>query len=84
MLHLLYADDLQIYIQISPELFHDGLARLTEAARKIVDWARRNSLTLNTTTTRAIVFGSSHTVELFNSLHYPGLNIDGETVKIVN
>ena len=84
VLRLLYANDFQIYIQISPELFHDGLVRLTEVARKVADWARRNSLTLNTTKTTAIVFGSSHTVGLFNSLDYPCLIIDGETVKLVN
>ena len=48
VLPLLYAEYLQVYIQTSPELFHDGLTRLTAAARVVADWASRNSLTLNT------------------------------------
>ena len=85
VLRLLYAGDLQVYIQTSTELFHDGLTRFTEAARVVVEWASRNSLTLNTKNTRAIVFGSSHTVGLFDSLYYAGINIaEGKTVKFVS
>ena len=40
VLRLLYAEDLQIYMQTSSELFHDSLAHLTQAARKVDDWAR--------------------------------------------
>ena len=43
---LLHADNLEIYIQTSPELFHDGLTRLTKAVLVVADWASRNSLTI--------------------------------------
>ena len=46
--HLLYDDDLIFYIKISPELFRDGLTRLTVAVRVVADWAARNSFPLNT------------------------------------
>ena len=85
ILRLLYADDLQVYLTIPPELLIEGLITITETARTIANWASRNSLTLNTTKTRAIIFGSSHTVRLFNNLNYPGISIaDGENIKFVN
>ena len=55
---LLYADNLQIYIQTPPEMFLHGLSCLNEAARIVAAWASRNSLTLNTNKTRAIIFSS--------------------------
>ena len=47
VLHLLYADDLQIYIQLPPENMSDGIDLLSLAARKISIWADSVSLCLN-------------------------------------
>ena len=85
ILRLLYADDLQVYLTIPPELLIEGITTITETARTIANWASRNFVTLNTTKTRAIIFGFSHTVRLFNKLNHPGISIaDGENIKFVN
>ena len=62
IIRLLYADDFQVYITSPPELLMNGFAIITEAARLVANLACRNSLTLNTSKTRAIFFGSLHTV----------------------
>lgn len=60
--HLLYADDLQIYIQISRDKLHEGVNLLAEAARSIQEWANAAGLRLNVAKTKAILFGPSKTV----------------------
>ena len=60
-------------------------ALLWYIARVVANWASRISLSLNTKKTRAIVFGSSSSVGLINSLDYHEINIaEGETVKFVS
>ena len=85
VMRLLYADDLQIYTETPPEMFLDELSCLTEAARIVAARTSRNFLTLNSNKTRAIIFGFFRTIELFNSLEYPGISItEAETVEFVS
>ena len=56
--HLLYADDLQIYVQAPPENINEAIEKLSLAAHKISIWAQNVSLTLNPYKTKAIYFGT--------------------------
>ena len=61
--HLLYADDLQIYVQTPPENVNEAIEKLSSAARNINIWAKSVSLRLNPDKTKTIHFGTSHFVD---------------------
>ena len=54
---LLYADDLQIYVQVPINEIDYGIFRFSESAKRVSEWAQFNCLSLNTKKTQAIVFG---------------------------
>ena len=56
-------------------MFLDGLLRFTEVSRIVTAWTSRNSLTLNTKKTKAIILGPLHTV---------GSIAEAETVEFVS
>ena len=78
--HLLYADDLQIYIQVPPESFSDGIISISSAARSISEWAQQVSLHLNPTKTKAIYFGGSFFIDCIDKQNYPGVPMGPETI----
>ena len=65
---LLYADDLQIYLQVPLDQLYENLAIITLAAAQICSWAETNCLRLHAGKTKAIIFGSSHTVKRVKDL----------------
>ena len=73
--HLLYADDLQIYIQTPPENIHEAINKLSLAAYNIHDWAKTVSLRLNPDKTKAIYFGTSYFVDQIEKLKLSGVKI---------
>ena len=86
VLRLLYADDLQIYVQIPAHQIEQGINLLSEASRIVAAWAKLNFLTLNAKKTKAIVFGTSHTVKLFRDLQIQKITIndDGDQTDFVD
>ena len=86
ILRLLYADDLQIYVQVPAHAIALGVHLLSEAAKKVATWAQLNSLTLNASKSKAIVFGTAYTIRLFKSLEIPSLTINnsGDQVQFVD
>lgn len=56
--YLLYADDLVIYYQCLPSNLHNALARVNGDIASIQGWSSCNSLSLNSTKTKAMVLGS--------------------------
>ena len=85
-LRFLYADHLQIYVQVPAHAIALGVHLLSEAAKKVATWAQLNSLTLNASKTKAIVFGTAYTIRLFKSLEIPSLTINnaGHQAQFVN
>ena len=83
---LLYADDLQIYLQVPVHELQQGIFKLSNSAIKVATWAVNNSLALNTSKTKAIVFGSSATQRSFKKLNLPSIivNDSGTSVPFVN
>jgi len=82
--HIIYADDLQINVQGRFEDVRDTLARLSEGAEHISDWAVRNHLTLNIKKTKAMIFGTPVFVNRFNSLGIASLDFCGSSVPFVS
>ena len=88
VLRLLYADDLQIYIQVpatKPEI-ERGIQMLFDLAQIVALWAELNDLTLNPKKTKSIVFGTAHTIKLFKDLQAPFITINnaGNQTEFVN
>ena len=71
--HLVYADDLQIYVQVSPENVSEAITTLSLAAGNVSDWAHNISLKLNPDKTKAIYFGSTYFVDKLDKQNYPGV-----------
>ena len=82
---LLYADDLQIYVQVPVNEIDYGISRLLESAKRVSEWAQFNCLSLNTKKTQAIVFGSSKTINEFNALNISNIQVKsiGDKVPFV-
>ncbi|KAJ4446880.1 hypothetical protein ANN_13580 [Periplaneta americana] len=55
--HLLYADDLQIYIHTTPDSLNDAIHNLNEDLQSISAWARKFGLALNARKSQAILVG---------------------------
>ena len=70
--YLVYADDLQVYLQCPSTDLPGTLQRLSTNASAIADWALQNKLALNLEKTKAIVIGSYFYI---NSLKYGELSV---------
>ena len=74
--HILYADDLQIYTQVSIAKIKEGIEHLTAAAQAVSGWAADAGLHLNVKKTNAIVFGSVHNMNEIKELNLPGIELE--------
>ena len=63
--HILYADDLQIYVQVPKDSVDVGIETLQRAVGAVSAWAVGAFLKLNKLKTKAIVFGSDHFINNF-------------------
>ena len=88
VLRLLYADDLQIYIQMpaTKSELEMGIKQLSDLARMVAVWVEHNHLTLDPKKTKAIIFGTAPTIKLFKDLQTPKITINntGDQTKFVN
>ena len=73
--HLLYADDLQIYTQVTRDNLRGGIDRLSVVTRAVSAWASDNALHLNTGKTKAIIFGSEYNFNLLEGLNLSGVEV---------
>lgn len=79
--HLLYADDLQIYVQCSLDDFQAGLGKLQEDTTALSRWAISASLTLNPPKTKVMVLGSSPYLGRLDLAVLPRLELGGELIN---
>ena len=86
VLRLLYADDLQIYIQIPVDQIGIGVRLLSESARTAAAWAELNCLTLNAKKSKTIVFETPHTIRIFKQLQISTITLNdaGEQTEFVD
>ena len=83
--YILYADDLQIYIQTCPKSIKEAISKLTSAAREIIQWATNVSLRLNAKKTTAIYFDTSKSVNELNKMDDLGIDMgDNVIIPFVN
>ena len=82
-LRLLYADDLQIYIQVPADKIQYGIHCLSESAKEVAAWAEINCLALNTEKTQAILFGSPTIVKQFKDLDIQNITVNGKGDRVL-
>ena len=83
--HLLYADDLQIYTQVTKDNLSEGINRLSDVARAVSTWASENALCLNVGKTKAIIFESEYNINILQGVKLPGIEVrDGVFVPFVD
>ena len=73
--HILYADDLQIYVQVPSSEFEEGIARLSNTAKEVSEWAVRSGLMLNPNKTQAIFFALRHTASKLDKKGLSGVQL---------
>ena len=61
--HILYADDLQIYVQCGKEHMSETIKNINSDISSILDWSISNKLFLNLGKTQAIAFGDVDVLE---------------------
>lgn len=77
--YLVYADDLQIYLQCSSSELPDRLRRLCLNANAVTTWATTNHLSLSLDKTKAIAFSSNFYAE---SLVNQSIQVSRNSTKI--
>ena len=73
--YILYADDLQIYAQVTKDGLNEGIELLSRAAVAVSNWADRARLRLTAEKTKAIIFGSSTNINNIHKLGLPGVDV---------
>ena len=82
---IVYADDVQVYIQILLDNLLESITHLSCIAGSVVLWAEQTHLQLNSSKTTAIDSGSSHSMSIFERLNHQGVALpNGEVVRFEN
>ena len=74
--HIIYEDDLQIYVEVTKDDVLEDIARLSDAARVVSNWAQDISIRLNTGKTKAIMFGLAKNINMLLKAGLPGVGLE--------
>ena len=81
----MYADDLQIYVQVPYDKISEGIASLSSAAQRVSTWANNNQLKLNEDKTKSIIFGPAQTIKNVKNINLHGIPlVNGEFTPFVD
>ncbi|KMQ83700.1 zinc finger miz domain-containing protein 1-like protein, partial [Lasius niger] len=80
--HNFYADDLQIYHHCEPSDLPNGIQRVNNDIVSIAQWATSRGLTLNSTKTQAIIFGTARYINSIKLDLLPAININEQAIKL--
>ncbi|CAG9137745.1 unnamed protein product [Plutella xylostella] len=78
----IYADDLQLYLDCSPEDCVDTVNKINEDLERIVDWSNKNCLVLNPTKSKFMILGSKNQIQGIKDLN-PDIKVNGTSVEEV-
>lgn len=77
---LLFADDLQIYLQCKIENINETVRKINEDVKAIVEWARTMGLILNIAKTKVIILGTCQNHMLLRDLLIDPIIVDGTPI----
>ena len=79
--HLIYADDLQVYVTFPLAELQRYVRLMEDHANLICNWATENRLTLNLSKTKAIIIGSYYYINLLATSPIKGLLLENTFIK---
>jgi hypothetical protein len=82
--YMLYADDLQIYFHANPNDLAAAISLVNEDVSAICAWARENLLVLNSSKTKAIIFGNSRILNKINFSLLPYIKVSDAEIGFSN
>lgn len=82
--HIVFADDLQIYLHSPPNEIFAAIERINIDANAVSNWAADNGLKLNVSKTKAMILGSSPYLERLRSLDIPAVTVRDQPVPYVD
>lgn len=81
--HLVYTDDLQIYLHCSPHDLETGIGKMNREVHGVIGWASRNSLSLNLRKTKSVLVGGTWFNNGIGLTKIPQVTCDGEIIPFV-
>ncbi|KAL7307558.1 hypothetical protein TKK_0000250 [Trichogramma kaykai] len=78
--HMMFADDLQIYLLCPPSEINSTIAKLNEEAHGVASWAHENGLVLNISKTKAILFASDQNLMRIPWDHCSRIMLEGTEI----
>lgn len=82
--HLLYADDLVIYLTTTREQYHEAIQKINSDIDLICAWSTSRQLRLNPDKTQAINFSKPLTLSKLNEQQSPDIIVQGNAIKLVH
>ena len=82
--YLLFADDLELYIQCPPNMVTSAIKHMNEDILQVSRWAADQGLTLNAAKTNAIIFGSPANLHYLSNKILPSLMVGDQEIAIAN
>ena len=82
--YILFADDLQLFIQCPANLISSAVAHMTEDASYVSRWANDHGLQLNPSKTKSIIFGSTPNLVFLANQQLPSVVVDNHPVEYVS
>ena len=79
--YILFADDLQLFIQCPANLISSAVAHMTEDAGNVSRWANNHGWQLNPSRTRSIIFGSTPNLVFLANQQLPSVVVDNHPVE---
>ena len=73
---ILYADDLQIYVQTKRQDLCEAIRLLSDAAKLVEKWVIQAGLRLNAGKTQAIILGSAHNIDMLSQNVLPCIEME--------
>ena len=80
----LYADDLQIYVQFSPEEITDAIERLNADINRISNWSTADGLTPNPGKTQLILLASQRQLSNIHSASLDSVLLNGVPIPFAD
>ncbi|XP_046599998.1 uncharacterized protein LOC124295156 [Neodiprion lecontei] len=81
--HMMYADDLQIYLHCYPDELPQAVERVNEDVAMNHDWMLKNMLSLNISKTKALIISSARYRSSIESSYVPPIQVKDEVIPYV-
>lgn len=82
-LKLIYADDLQVYLQFSLQEFQNAIQTLINITEVIFEWCTDNHLAVNLQKTASMLFGTDNMLKKIETLVPEKLNVSSGSIAVV-